>query len=115
MISRLYCSAAVRAAAEHRTTEQRMSVRAAFAAHTRGGWRAAANRGGVLAPGEPAFLAVWDFEELVVAAPDDRVSAWSTDPRSATPGLPDLSPDRELPNCLRTVVRGRTVFDSGDL
>ncbi len=107
--------AAVRAAAEHRTTEQRMSVRAAFAAHTRGGWRAAANRGGVLAPGEPAFLAVWDFEELVVAAPDDRVSAWSTDPRSATPGLPDLSPDRELPNCLRTVVRGRTVFDSGDL
>ena len=29
--------------------------------------------------------------------------------------LPDLSPDAPLPTCQRTVVRGRTVFDSGAL
>ena len=44
-------------------------------------------------------------------APDDRIQTWSTDPRSGTPGLPDLSPGAALPTTLRTVVRGRTVFD----
>jgi hypothetical protein len=38
------------------------------------------------------------------------VARWSTDPRSGTPGLPDLTPGRDLPVCLRTVVGGRTVF-----
>jgi hypothetical protein len=45
-----------------------------------------------------------------VQAPDDRVARWSTDPRSGTPGLPDLSPGVDLPVCLRTVVYGQTVF-----
>ncbi|MDH6520495.1 putative amidohydrolase YtcJ [Streptomyces sp. SAI-135] len=101
----------VRAAAFHRTPEHRVSVRAAFTAHTRGGWRAIGrDDAGVLVPGAPADYAVWRTEELVVQAPDDRVARWSTDPRSGTPGLPDLTPGRDLPVCLRTVVGGRTVF-----
>ncbi|GAA3775178.1 amidohydrolase [Streptomyces phyllanthi] len=101
----------VRAAAFHRTPEHRVSVRAAFTAHTRGGWRAIGrDDAGVLVPGAPADYAVWRTGELVVQAPDDRVARWSTDPRSGTPGLPDLSPGTGLPVCLRTVVGGRTVF-----
>ncbi|WP_030907066.1 amidohydrolase [Streptomyces sp. NRRL F-5126] len=101
----------VRAAAFHRTPEHRVSVRAAFTAHTRGGWRAAGrDDAGTLVPGAPADYAVWRTGELIVQAPDDRVSRWSTDPRSGTPGLPDLTPGRPLPECLETVVAGRTVF-----
>ncbi|MFE9423241.1 amidohydrolase [Kitasatospora sp. NPDC006697] len=103
----------VRAAAFHRTPEHRISVRAAFAAHTRGGWRALGrDQEGVLVPGAPASYAVWRTGELVVQAPDSRVAGWSTDPRSGTPGLPDLTPGTELPVCLRTVVRGRTVHEA---
>ncbi|MFH8729354.1 amidohydrolase [Streptomyces termitum] len=101
----------VRAAAFHRTLDHRISVRAAFTAHTRGGWRAVGrDDAGVLVPGAPADYAVWRAGDLVVQAPDDRVARWSTDPRSGTPGLPDLSPGLPLPVCLRTVVHGRTVF-----
>ncbi|MGW7610736.1 amidohydrolase [Streptomyces sp. NPDC054766] len=101
----------VRAAAFHRTPEHRVSVRAAFTAHTRGGWRAVGrDDAGTLVPGAPADYAVWRTGHLVVQAPDDRVARWSTDPRSGTPGLPDLTPGNDLPVCLRTVVGGRTVF-----
>lgn len=108
----------VRAAAFHQTPQHRISVRAAFAAHTRGGWRALGARAtatGVLRIGEPATYAVWNVapEDVVVQAADERLSAWSTDPRSGVPGLPDLTPGRPLPTAARTVVRGRTVFDSG--
>jgi hypothetical protein len=58
---------------------------------------------------------VWSPGELVVQAPDDRVQAWSTDPRSGTQGLPDLTPGRETPRCLLTVVAGRVAFDAGAL
>ncbi|MFB4425942.1 amidohydrolase [Streptomyces sp. QL37] len=101
----------VRAAAHHRTPEHRVSVRAGFTAHTRGGWRAVGrDDGGVLVPGAPADYAVWRTGDLLVQAPDDRVARWSTDPRSGTPGLPDLTPGAELPVCLRTVVFGQTVY-----
>ncbi|WP_405020724.1 amidohydrolase [Kitasatospora sp. NBC_00070] len=101
----------VRAAAFHRTADHRISVRAAFTAHTRGGWRAIGrDQDGVLVPGAVASFAVWAAADLVVQAPDSRVAGWSTDPRSGTPGLPDLSPGSPLPTCLRTVVRGRTVY-----
>ncbi|WP_030757043.1 amidohydrolase [Streptomyces sp. NRRL F-5135] len=101
----------VRAAAFHRTPGHRVSVRAAFTAHTRGGWRAVGrDDAGTLVPGAPADYVVWRTEELVVQAPDDRVARWSTDPRSGTPGLPDLTPGRPLPVALRTVVGGQTVF-----
>lgn len=106
----------VRAAAFHRTPEHRISARAAFTAHTRGGWRAVGrDDAGTLVPGAPADYAVWRTEELVVQAPDDRVARWSTDPRSGTPGLPDLTPGNDLPVCLRTVVHGRTVFVRPDV
>ncbi|WP_329458832.1 amidohydrolase [Streptomyces sp. NBC_01497] len=101
----------VRAAAFHRTPEHRVSVRAAFTAHTRGGWRAIGrDDAGTLVPGAPADYAIWRTGELVVQAPDDRVARWSTDPRSGTPGLPDLTPGRPLPECLETVVGGQTIF-----
>jgi hypothetical protein len=101
----------VRAAVRHRTPGSGLSARAAFAAHTRGGWRAARRDGeGELAPGLPATFAVWHVpDELMVQAPDDRVAGWSTDPRAAVSGLPDL--DGPDPLCLRTVVAGRTVFE----
>lgn len=101
----------VRAAVFHRTREHGISARAAFTAHTRGGWRATGrDDAGVLVPGAPADYAVWRTGDLVVQAPDERVERWSTDPRSGTPGLPDLTPGRDLPGCLWTVVGGRTVY-----
>ncbi|MFJ3954929.1 amidohydrolase [Streptomyces libani] len=101
----------VRDAVFHRTRAHGISARAAFTAHTRGGWRAIGrDDAGVLVPGAPADYAVWRTGELLVQAPDERVERWSTDPRSGTPGLPDLTPGNDLPVCLRTVVGGRTVF-----
>ncbi|WP_280458274.1 amidohydrolase [Nocardia carnea] len=105
--------AAVRAAVHHRTPGHGLSPRAAFAAATRGAWRAGGVRDGVagtLVPGAPASYAVWEADELVVAAPADSVQRWSTDPRSRVPGLPPLTPDAELPRCVRTVHRGTTIF-----
>ena len=99
----------VRAAVQHRTAGSGLSARAAFTAHTRGGWRAARVDGaGELTPGAPATFAVWELPaELVVQIPDARVSAWSTDPRSGVAGLPDLAgPD---PACRSTVVRGQQM------
>jgi len=105
--------AGVRAAAWHHTESERITVRAAFNAHTRGGWRAARrDEGGVLALGAPASLAVWDVPgELVVQTHDARVAAWSTDPRAGVPRLPDLHPDLDLPRCVLTLVRGQVAFE----
>jgi predicted amidohydrolase YtcJ len=110
--------AAVRAASYPSNPINALSPRAAFNAHTRGGWRAAradADGSGVLMPGSPATFAIFAAGALGVDAPDDRVSRWSTDERAATPGLPDLAPGTDLPRCLRTVLRGRPIFDSGEL
>jgi predicted amidohydrolase YtcJ len=102
---------AVRAAVYHRTPEHAVAARAAFTAHTRGGWRAVRRDDtGVLVPGAPAHLAVWSAGELVVTAADERVARWSTDPRAGVMGLPDVAPDAPLPTCLRTVVGGTTVY-----
>lgn len=106
----------VRAAAWHTRASHRISVRAAFAAHTRGGRRAARDefrQPGVLAVGAPATYAVWAPGPLAVQAPDGRVAAWSTDPRSGTPPLPDLS--EGAPTCWRTVRDGMIIFDGGEL
>ncbi len=105
--------ASVRAAVHHRTEGFGISPRAAFTAHTRGGWRAAGLDDGVtgaLMPGAPATYAVWETGDLVVTAPDSRVQRWSTDPRAGVPALPDLSPGAPLPRCQRTVLRGRTIY-----
>ena len=86
---------AVRAAAFPHQPASALSVEAAFQAHTRGGWQAARRTGGVLAPGAAATLAVW------LAEP------------TGPSGLPDLTPGRDLPRCLATLVHGRIAFDVG--
>jgi hypothetical protein len=105
--------AAVRAAAHHHSETERLTVRAAFNAHTRGGWRAARrDEGGVIALGAPASIAVWDVAgDLLVQTPDARVAAWSTDPRAGVPHLPDLHPDTDLPTCVMTVVQGQVAYE----
>jgi hypothetical protein len=47
-----------------------------------------------------------------VDAPDDRVARWSTDPRAAVPGLPDVAPGAELPTCRLTVRAGTVLFEA---
>ncbi|WP_109530571.1 MULTISPECIES: amidohydrolase [Nocardia] len=107
--------AAVRAAVNHRTAGNGISPRAAFSAATRGAWRAGGVRDGLagtLVPGAPASYAIWEADELVVAAAADSVQRWSTDPRSRVPGLPPLDADVPLPRCLRTVHRGATIHEA---
>lgn len=96
--------AAVRAAVRHRTPDQRLPVAAALAAHTRGGWAAAAGAGagradgaGDLVVGAPAHLAVW------------RVPAGTTGPGGVLPALREGDP---LPGCLRTVRAGVVLHDA---
>ena len=99
----------VRAASHHQTPGSAISVRSAFAAATRGAWRAGGIRDGVtgtLVPGAPASYAIWDTAEVGVSVPADSVARWSTDPRSRVPVLPNLDPDRPLPRCRQTVHRG---------
>jgi len=103
----------VRAAAQHQTPGSAISPRAAFAAATRGAWRAGGVRDGLsgtLVPGAPASYAVWDTDELAVSAPVDSVQRWSTDPRSRVPALPRLDADDPLPRCRQTVHRGNVLY-----
>jgi predicted amidohydrolase YtcJ len=105
--------ATVRAAANHHTPGSSVSMRAAFAAATRGGWRAGGARDGLmgsLVPGAPASYAVWDVGDLDVSAPSDAVQRWSTDPRSRVPALPRLGPADPLPRCRQTVHRGVVIY-----
>lgn len=100
--------AGVRAAAHHRTPGSAISMRAAFAAATRGGWRAAGINDGItgtLVAGAPASYAVWETDRLAVEAPRDTVQRWSTDPRARVPALPVLD-SGVSPRCRRTVHRG---------
>ncbi|MGC5333348.1 amidohydrolase [Micromonospora sp. DT62] len=96
----------VRAAVWHHSPTQRMSVRSAFAAHTRGGWRAVRlDNEGVLALGAPATFAVWStpagvdrgLPVLLAADPEAR------GPQDPTP----------LPVCRRTVLRGDVIYEEG--
>jgi predicted amidohydrolase YtcJ len=106
----------VRAAVHHRTDGSGISPRAAFAAATRGGHRAAGDpAAGTLVAGAPATYAVWDAGKLVAAPLDPRVARWSTDPSPGVPGLPSVELGVALPVCLRTVLRGEVIFDSGVL
>ena len=103
----------VRAAVNHRTPGSAVSARAAFAAATRGGWRAGGvrdDKAGTLVPGAPASYAVWDAGALDTHASRDAVRRWSTDPRSRVPALPRLGPGDALPRCRRTVHRGAVIY-----
>ena len=102
----------VLAASQHRTPGSGISVRAAFAAATRGAWRAGGVRDGItgtLVPGAPASYAVWEIGEVDVSAPADTVQRWSTDPRSRVPALPRLGPGDPSPQCRQTVHRGTVL------
>lgn len=100
----------VKAAINHHTPEHRISARAAFNAHTRGGWRAAKeDQTGVIAEGAPAHIAIWNVSDYSITIPDDRVRAWSTDERSGTPPLPDLSLCE--PKCIATILSGQPIYD----
>jgi predicted amidohydrolase YtcJ len=102
--------ATVRAASRHHTPGSAVSVRAAFAAATRGAWRAAGVRDGItgtLVPGAPASYAIWETDDLEVSVPADAVQRWSTDQRSRVPALPRL--DDPLPRCRQTVHRGAVI------
>ncbi|MGH3634125.1 amidohydrolase [Mycobacterium sp.] len=102
----------VHAAANARTAEHAVSMRAAFAAATRGGWRAGGvcdGMTGTLAPGALASYAIWDVGELDVADGATAAARWSTDPRSRVPALPRLSPAQPWPRCRQTVHRGAVI------
>lgn len=76
--------------------DERISARAAFSALTRGAWRLLGRPdAGVLMVGAEATFVQWRTTQLLVETPDERISNWSTDPRSATPGLPSLADDAE--------------------
>ena len=94
---------AIRDCVNHRDPDQRLSGGLAFLAHTRGGWRAAdIDDRGYLGIGQSASFALWSLGS-------QQRSGW---PKPAgLPALPDLSPGATLPTNLRTVIRGRTVFD----
>jgi predicted amidohydrolase YtcJ len=108
--------ATVRAATLHGTPGSALSARAAFAAATRGSWRAGGVRDGVtgtLVPGARASYVVWDIpgglDALEVSAPADSLARWSTDPRSRVPALPRLGSDDPFPTCRQTVHRGVVI------
>ena len=105
--------ATIRAAVDHHTPDSSISARAAFAAATRGGWRAGGAGDGLtgsLVPGAPASYAVWDVGEFeaercrVLPCVDGRPTrdhgcrccrGWvPTDP---------------LPRCRQTVHRGAVI------
>jgi predicted amidohydrolase YtcJ len=88
----------IRAAVGHHNPAHRVGPRTAFAAHTRGGWRAARRDGeGALVPGAPATFAVWDV------------------PGGFADGLPVLAADEPLPVCRATVLRGEVIYDVEDV
>jgi predicted amidohydrolase YtcJ len=102
--------ATVRAATRHHTAASAISARAAFAAATRGAWRAGGVRDGItgtLIPGAPASYVIWEADEFEVSAPADAVQRWSTDQRSRVPALPRL--DGCLPRCRQTVHKGAVI------
>ncbi|HEY0186242.1 MAG TPA: amidohydrolase family protein [Cellulomonas sp.] len=109
----------VQAAVRHRTPDQRVGVRAAVTAATRGGWLAAglgADGAGELRVGAPAHLAIWAVDDgeqptdgaLPGSRPDWR--AYGVQQRDAV--LPSLPDDAPLPRCLRTVRAGVVLHDT---
>lgn len=93
-------------------TSANISARAAFNSQTRGAWRTlgfAEPTQGQLVPGGNADFAVWHFDSLMVQTADERVAAWSTDPRARTPLLPALDGDT-YPRCATTYHASQPIF-----
>jgi predicted amidohydrolase YtcJ len=104
---------AVRAAVRHHTPSSRLSARAAFAAHTRGGWRAARVEGPASWPPErrPPSRSGSCPTSWSCRPRTSRVAAWSTDPRAGVAGCRTCPTD---PSCRSPVVDGRPVWDAAD-
>lgn len=103
----------VRAAVWHTNSDQRISARAAFRAHTRAGHRLRGEvTAGEITVGAPAHLALWDAPELGVQAENDGRSSWSTDARSGTPLLPYLAQEGLVPTCLATWRSGELIYEA---
>jgi len=102
----------VRAAVEHLSEGSGIGLDAAFSAHTLGGWRAAKRDGeGVLSAGAPATFAVWApaaSQRRGIGSGDRARSGAGAIDATHAQRLPDLAAGP--PDCLRTVVRGTTVF-----
>jgi predicted amidohydrolase YtcJ len=113
----------VKAAMNHHNPVHRIGIKTAFAAHTRGGWRAArVENVGTLVPGADATFAVWDVPgglgEFVDQPPSSGSSRAVRGQRAgAAWGLPALftttpdEPDPDLPTCLRTVAHGMDIYE----
>lgn len=92
-----------------------LSARAAFAAATRGAWRAdsSGTPGGRLHVGAAASFVVWAPCELGVQVADERRSLWSSDARAGIPPLPVLGdlddPTWRPPAAHLVVVLGQVV------
>jgi len=94
----------VRAAVQHWQPGERMSLRSAFDAASRGGyWAAGEDRAGTLEVGSRASFAVWDDKSA-----DHRSPAGPLE-------LPELAAGASLPSCVLTSVAGRVVFDPAAL
>lgn len=87
-----------------------LSERAAFNAATRGGVRVMGDPEfeikGVLNIGYLAEFSIWEAGNVEVRSADPRISAWSTNPSSGTPGLPALVAD-DLPRLLGEVSQNK--------
>lgn len=92
---------AVLAAMTHHDPGSRLSARAGFAAHTRSAWRVVGRSDdGVLVPGASATFAVWHLADGLAGALPKLVAEGHDDP------------DPLRPRCLRTVLRGMTIFEA---
>jgi predicted amidohydrolase YtcJ len=107
----------VRAAAYHRTPEQRLTIEAAFAAHTSGGWRATGiDDGGELTVGSLASYAIWQPSQASQLAPamgtTTALEAITPAARAVAIAVDPATPD---PTCKRTVASGITIHDDNTL
>lgn len=99
-------------AVHRQNSSDNISARAAFNSQTRGAWRGlgfAEPTQGQLVPGGNADFALWYFDSLMVQTADERVAAWSTDPRARTPLLPTLDGDT-YPQCATTYRSSAPIF-----
>lgn len=106
--------AAIKAAAGHHESDQRLPAAVAFHAHSAGGWlaqRALRASAGELRVGAPASLAIWRVAQLAQPEPI-RPGMWRIEPTQLPLPLPDLSDGVPAPVCLRTVRDGTIIYDT---
>ena len=106
---------AVHAAMYHQNPQERISADAAFAAHSRSGWRALGahfDSHGVIEVGAPAHLAIWHVQEFEDGLHGSRSAQRGAQPRTAAVPLPDLGSSiaPEIPANMCTIVNGAVSY-----